>query len=433
MYWMNLSRWISGERKMNDVLVSVVCITYNHESYIRDTLEGILHQNVDFRYEIVVHDDASTDRTPQIIREYEEKYPELVHGIYESENQCAKKGLALMAQDVMKKCRGRYIALCEGDDFWIDNNKLKIQIDWMEKNPDYFMTSHNALRMDYKKNTLEAINPYLAEKEISPEELIMQYRANLPSASIVVRDDIKNMGQFFLKCGVGDIPLQLYSMDKGKVYYFDRIMSVYRHNHKGSWCENTLNNDIEKAILHYAKMIRFCHQYDDYTKNMYHRFMRDKELNYLFYLFYLSEKLSLSEFRRKAQLLIDENDESLRQYIEDIAEAFEQFRSEDYISTGLRNFAASHQHVYIWGIGHHGTIIAKKFSHNLLTYDGFIVSDEIDTDHEYMGKPVYKISEICSEKENCGIIGAVNSELWKEIRDKLERNKIKEYCYMLCI
>ncbi|MCM1261859.1 MAG: glycosyltransferase [Butyrivibrio sp.] len=418
---------------MDDVLVSVVCITYNHESYIRDTLEGIIHQNVEFKYEAIVHDDASTDNTPQIIQEYEKKYPDLFRVIYESENQCKKRGLSSITMDILKKCRGRYIAICEGDDFWIDNNKLRIQIDWMERHPDYFMTAHNALLMDYKKDALEAMNPYLSEKEISPEELIMQYNGNIPSASIIMRADIKNMEHFFMECGVGDIPMQLYSIAKGKVYYFDRIMSVYRHNHKGSWCVDTLNSDIEKVILHYAKMIRFIHEYDEYTKKIFSKIMNDKVLYYLFIAFRYSDNLQVTEFMKKAQKLIEESDESLKKYIEDIFEAYKQFYSENYLSAGLRNFIRNYQHVYIWGTGYYGKSLAEKFRVNGIEYDGFIVSDEIDTDNEFMGKPVYKISEACRKQKNAGIIGAVNSELWKSIKSTLEDNKVTEYCYMLCI
>ncbi len=418
---------------MEDILVSIVCITYNHEAFIKDALEGFLHQNVDFKYEVIVHDDASTDRTPQIIKEYEEKYPEIFQCIYENKNQFSIDGGIKMFMNLLKACQGRYIAFCEGDDFWIDNHKLQIQIDWMESHPEYFMTAHNALRIDYKKYTLTTINPYASEKEISQEELIMRYNGNLPTASMIMRDDIKNMEPFFLECGVGDIPIQLYSMSKGKIYYFDRIMSIYRYNHNGSWCANILGSDSEKVILHYARMIRFAYKYDCYTKKKYCRLIHDLVLNYLFAIINRCSHLSIFSFKQKIQFLIDNSEKDLQEYLCNIAEAYEQFFSENYIASKLKSFINSHRHVYIYGTGHYGTILAQKFKYNGFDYEGFIVSDDFAAKEVYIEKPVYKLFEMCSRTEDMCIIVAVNRALWKELRNKLENSKITEYCYMICI
>ena len=121
---------------MKDILVSIVCIAYNQEKYIRDTLNGFLSQIVDFNYEIIIHDDASTDKTLEIIREYEKMKPDIFHAIEEKENQYSKGLLSNVIMNMLTMCRGKYISFCEGDDFWIDQHKLQLQIDWMEKNPD---------------------------------------------------------------------------------------------------------------------------------------------------------------------------------------------------------------------------------------------------------------------------------------------------------
>ena len=418
---------------MEDILVSIVCITYNHEAFIKDALEGFLHQNVDFKYEVIVHDDASTDKTSQIIKEYEEKYPEIFQCFYENENQFSIDNGIKMFANMLKMCQGRYIALCEGDDFWIDSHKLKIQIDWMENHPEYFMTAHNALRIDYKDYTLATINPYISNKEISQEELIMRYNGNLPTASMIMRDDIKNMESFFLECGVGDIPIQLYSMAKGKIYYFDRIMSIYRYNHNGSWCANILGSDSEKVILHYAGMTRFAYKYDSYTEKKYCRLIHDLVLNYLFAIFNRCSHLSIFSFKQKIQFLIDNSEEDLQEYLCNIEEAYEQFFSENYVASKLKSFINSHRHVYIWGTGHYGTILAQKFKYNGIDYEGFIVSDDFVAKEVYIEKPVYKLFEMCDRTEDMCIIVAVDRTLWKELRNKLENNKITEYCYMICI
>ena len=120
-------------------VVSICCITYNHEPYIRDCLEGFVMQQTSFPFEVLIHDDASTDHTADIIREYEAKYPDIIKPIYQTENQYSKKIGSINATFNYPRAQGKYIALCEGDDFWNDENKLQIQYDFMEAHPDYSM------------------------------------------------------------------------------------------------------------------------------------------------------------------------------------------------------------------------------------------------------------------------------------------------------
>ena len=108
-------------------LVSINCITYNHEAYIRDALEGFLMQKTDFTFEILVHDDASTDQTANIIRKYEKKYPEIIKPIYQKENQYSQE-VEISKQFQFPRARGKYIAICEGDDYWTNPYKLQKQV-----------------------------------------------------------------------------------------------------------------------------------------------------------------------------------------------------------------------------------------------------------------------------------------------------------------
>lgn len=120
-------------------LVSICCITYNHARYIRQCLDGFLMQKVNFEYEIIVHDDASTDGTSEIIRDYSNKYSDLIVPIFQSENQYSKGVCGVYAKFVYPHARGKYIAICEGDDYWIDPLKLQKQVDFLEMNPNYSM------------------------------------------------------------------------------------------------------------------------------------------------------------------------------------------------------------------------------------------------------------------------------------------------------
>lgn len=128
-------------------MVSICCITFKHEKYIRECLDGFIMQKTNFPFEVIVHDDASPDKTADIIREYEAKYPDIIKPIYQTENQYSKKIKSLW-KHVFPRCRGKYIAICEGDDFWCDPNKLQIQYDFMEAHPDYSLCMHGRYIID---------------------------------------------------------------------------------------------------------------------------------------------------------------------------------------------------------------------------------------------------------------------------------------------
>lgn len=126
---------------MEEIKVSICCITYNHEKYIRDALESFLMQKTNFKYEIIVHDDASTDQTPQIIKEYAEKYPNIIVPILQTKNQYSQ-GIKIAATYIWPRARGKYITICEGDDFWIDEHKLQKQFEKMEIDKELAFCCH---------------------------------------------------------------------------------------------------------------------------------------------------------------------------------------------------------------------------------------------------------------------------------------------------
>jgi glycosyltransferase involved in cell wall biosynthesis len=126
---------------MRDVLVSVCCMAYNQLAFFRQCLSGILMQRTDFPFEIIIHDDASTDGTAEMIREYEREYPDIIRAIYQTENQLSKAGIYPI-RFLYAAARGKYIAECDADDYWTDPLKLQKQVDFMEANPEYVMCYH---------------------------------------------------------------------------------------------------------------------------------------------------------------------------------------------------------------------------------------------------------------------------------------------------
>lgn len=208
-------------------LVSVRCITYNHEHYIAQALEGFLMQKTTFPFEIVVHDDASTDNTANIIREYEAKFPNIIKPIYETENQYSKKDGSL-SRILNNACKGKYIALCEGDDYWIDENKLQIQIDFLENNNEYGFCYTKCKILNQKNNRFRG---EMGNGHISFKDIFLNY--DIPTATIVYKNDLyKEYFRFKETNGkkwiVGDYPLSLWFSLNSKIKFFPKEMSVYR-------------------------------------------------------------------------------------------------------------------------------------------------------------------------------------------------------------
>ena len=177
---------VSGaDRKDSDIMVSICCITYNQASYIRDALEGFVNQKTDFAYEVLIHDDASTDGTADIIREYADRYPDLIFPILQTENQYSKGLTNVSGTFNFPRARGKYIAMCEGDDYWTDDRKLQKQVDYLEANPGCSLCFHSAkVEVQGKALTEHAMRPYKGSRMVSPEEIIDK-TSGYPTASLM--------------------------------------------------------------------------------------------------------------------------------------------------------------------------------------------------------------------------------------------------------
>lgn len=135
----------------DEILVSVMVLAYNQEKFIRKALESIVMQKTSFSFEIVVHDDASTDKTADIIREFQSKYPKLIVTIFQKENQYSK-GVSIAKEYIIPILKGKYIALCEGDDYWLSVNKLEEEVNFLENNPEYIAIGSNVVVVDENDN-----------------------------------------------------------------------------------------------------------------------------------------------------------------------------------------------------------------------------------------------------------------------------------------
>lgn len=266
-------------KEWNEPLVSIRCITYNHEKYIMEALDGFLMQNTDFPFEIVVHDDASTDRTADIIREYEAKYPRIIRPIYETENQYSKRDGSLV-KAINPFLRGKYVAFCEGDDCWCSSDKLKKQLQSLEKNPDCFFCVHKveAIREDGS----DAGFFYPQQKQVNGKEGVILSRDFIArymetyayqTSSYFVRTDLyknftENPPEFRKIAPVGDAPLMLFFAAMGNVYYIDEVYSKRRLNSMNSWTTRMLKDESQQIKQHQA-LIMMLKEYNLFTQNKY--------------------------------------------------------------------------------------------------------------------------------------------------------------------
>jgi glycosyltransferase involved in cell wall biosynthesis len=202
--------------------VSICCLAFNHEQFIRKALDGFIMQETNFDFEVLIHDDASTDNTAKIIREYEIKFPNIIKPVYQTENQW-RKGLRGSSVHNFPRASGEYIALCEGDDYWTDPKKLQRQVDFLDNHQEYALVAENGLVVNSELNTQYHFND-IGECDIDISRLlgIRQF----PTASVMFRKKYLDTGFQQLK-HTGDVIIWCYLATKGKIKYFPNISSVY--------------------------------------------------------------------------------------------------------------------------------------------------------------------------------------------------------------
>lgn len=203
-------------------LVSICCITYNHENFIRQCLDGFLMQKTNFDFEILIHDDASTDNNQEIIKEYEGKYPQIFKCVYQKKNQFGIQNT--LTNILLKMASGKYVALCEGDDYWSDPLKLQKQVDFLEANPDYSFCGHGTNKLE--SETLTPIKGKILGK-VKINDAVYQYVTQ--TSSLLFRHDLlKPFPQYFHKSPVGDAAFICVLLSKAPGYILNDYMSVYR-------------------------------------------------------------------------------------------------------------------------------------------------------------------------------------------------------------
>ena len=235
-------------------LVAIMTLIYNHEAYIRDALEGFVMQQTNFPFMAIVHDDASTDGSANIIREYAEKYPDIIKPIYETENQYSKHDgtLGNIMRNTALASGAKYIALCEGDDYWTDPMKLQKQVDFLESHPEYSMCFGNAIEHWENSTNNDKQFSTIQDRDYSGFELLEKWI--VPTATVLYNAEVLKDQRFIHisnsgKLLAGDILLFLTCANYGSIRGFSDCFSVYRRLESGI-VRSVMDKEPYKFMLH---------------------------------------------------------------------------------------------------------------------------------------------------------------------------------------
>lgn len=240
---------------MNEIMVSVVCDVFNHEDYLRECLDGIVMQQTNFAFEILIHDDASTDKSVEIIQEYVDKYPHLFKPIYQKENKFSK-GISIWKDIQFPRAQGKYIAICEGDDYWTDPYKLQKQVDFLEANPEYSMCFHGAEIKNETDTKVITTCQDVEDKEYFTNDIFPGWV--VPTASVVYRRSTINSFHTLKQTHwmkYGDIVLFLKCTHTGRVWGMKEKMSVYRMTTNGAVVSQCLDPKSEEKVCNHYRFL----------------------------------------------------------------------------------------------------------------------------------------------------------------------------------
>lgn len=260
-------------------LVTVVCNTFNHEKYVKRALEGFLIQQTTFPFEIVIQDDASTDRTAEIIRRYEKRYPHIIRPIYETENLYSKHD-GSWQRSLLSHLRGEYLAFCEGDDYWTDPKKLQDQVDVMEAHPEYTICFNRVQFVHEDGSPCRYIAPPENEMKHGAVSLDAYVRETFRKGFWVFQtscfflrhemyiwydNERKDFAEVF-PCG--DLPLVLACLMKGDGYYIDKVCGCYRKTDTGA--TRGSEKESEKERVNWRRLNEAVRYFDRVTGRKYH-------------------------------------------------------------------------------------------------------------------------------------------------------------------
>lgn len=233
--------------------VSILCTTFNHEKFIRQALDSFLMQKTNFDFEVLIYDDASTDKTVEIIKEFKQKNPKMFRVFYQKENQYSKGVRGIMTKFLLPFAEGDYVAPCEGDDYFSDENKLQKQVDFLDKNSDCSMCFHRTRWFFANNEEPDSVYPDITNgTEFTIKRLLKENFMNT-NAVMYRRQNYSEISKKDIM--PGDWYLHLFHAQFGKIGFIDKIMATYRRHNRGIWYNAYHDQDkllIEQGIYFLA-------------------------------------------------------------------------------------------------------------------------------------------------------------------------------------
>lgn len=387
-----------------EVMVSILCYAYNHEKFIADAIEGFLMQKTSFPFEIIIHDDASTDRTAEIVEQYQEKYGKIIHFIQEEENIYSKyKNFKRIDEKMLKEANGKYLAICEGDDYWIDEYKLKKQIGYMEANPDCTLCFHNSLVVDEKKNIISYIFP---RETSSWRYQYFKGYGRYDTADMLLWDHVATASMLFRKKDFLEMPSFLYDYiyddmimrqcltNMGYAYFMRDTMSAYRTGHCGSMM-TAAHSSMENRMENIRGSIDIYKRLNEYMGYKY-----DKEIQ---------------------EVIKHWEDNLIYSY------DFQGWRWWTRLD-GLLDYCRLHKKVYLYGAGLYGHFCDEKLKHAGIDISGYIISEGQARPENYNEHESFYLHEIMESLSDAGIVICVGSSKYvKEMSHNLDTRCIQDY------
>jgi len=276
---------------MENIIVSVLMVTYGHELYIEKAIDSVLSQQCNFKFELIIANDCSPDNTDRVIRSFLQNHPkkDLVKYICNTANLGIVKNFALAASN----CDGKYIGICEGDDFWIDKLKLQRQVDFLEENDNYSLITHNALKV-YEGSTQE--DEHFIKNAISGDLTIRDIldKWSIPTASMLFRSSvIKNLPEWIVEIYSFDFTLTLLCANKGRIYFLKDVMSVYRLIYNGTSASSFYKN---KVLFVFEQQIKLLNYFNNYSNKRFNHHIEKK-------IKFLQNEMKFYSFKTKSLAL----------------------------------------------------------------------------------------------------------------------------------
>lgn len=418
---------LNTEKKNDDIMVTIWCVTYNHAPYIEDTFKGFINQKTNFRYEVVVFDDASTDGTSDIVRKYAREYPELICAYIAKTNTYGNENSRNLIESLNEQAfHGKYIAWCEGDDFWSDPYKLQLQIDYLNDHPECSLCGHASKWIDYEKNMEYSYHPFDRDKDLTDAEVILQPTGNISTASLVMRRESGLYENDFPRADVGDIVAQLHALTKGKIHYIDREMSVYRYHHAGSWGARQASN-LSNRINHAVNICRFLIEYDIYTHEKYHDLIKRKWCGYWYSLALDYKEVGWDEYHGICQ---DVTIKSQNEYDKINIGRLELLRNTVLYKQGQLGQEdiekiSSKRSVLIFGTGDYSKYAEILLENSGLDWNGYIVSNSKKGINN-KDKPIFDLRNPGLHPDDVAVVMGIHQNLENEVITLLKDNGF--YC-----